>query len=105
MLAQLDPLRSEALAALDSAHDESALEAVRVHYLGKKGLITALSAGMRDVPPDQRKEAGARLNEVREAVTSAIEAKQATLQSAKDAAAVAGIDVSLPGRPLAGVGA
>ena len=105
MLAQLDPLRSEALAALDSAHDESALEAVRVHYLGKKGLITALSAGMRDGPPDQRKEAGARLNEVREAVTSAIEAKQATLQSAKDAAAVAGIDVSLPGRPLAGVGA
>ena len=105
MLAQLDPLRSEALAALDLASDEASLESVRVHYLGKKGLITALSAGMRDVPADQRKEAGAKLNEVREAVTSAIETRQAALQSAKDAAAVAGIDVSLPGRPLAGVGA
>ena len=105
MLAQLDTLRHEALAALSSASDESSIEAVRVNFLGKKGSVTSLSAGMRDVPVDQKKEAGAKLNEVRQAITSAIDEKQTALQTAKDAASVAGIDVTLPGRPGTGVGA
>lgn len=104
MLAQLDTLKAEALAVLADAHDETALEAARVNFLGKKGSLTALSAGMRDVPPDQKKAVGAKLNEVREAITGAIDAKQAGLQAAKDAAAVAGIDPTLPGRPGYGVG-
>jgi phenylalanyl-tRNA synthetase alpha chain len=45
MLSQLDSLKTEALAAIDAAQDESALEAVRVNFLGKKGSVTALSAG------------------------------------------------------------
>src|SRR5688572_23706654 len=65
MLAQLDSLKTEALAALDTLSDEAALEAFRIDYLGKKGRLTALSAGMRDVPPDLKKEVGAKLNEVR----------------------------------------
>ncbi len=104
MLAQLDSLRSEALAVLDAAHDETALEAARVQFLGKKGSLTALSSGMRDVPVDQKKEVGAKLNEVREAITGAIDAKLLAMQAAKDAAAVAGVDATLPGRPGAGVG-
>lgn len=104
MLAQLDSLQSEALAALDTLTDEASLEAFRIDYLGKKGKLTALSAGMRDVPPDQRKDVGAKLNEVREAITGGLTARQEALQSAKDAAAVAGIDVTLPGRPGQGVG-
>ncbi|MDB6074972.1 MAG: phes: phenylalanine--trna ligase alpha subunit [Verrucomicrobiaceae bacterium] len=105
MLAQLDTLRAEALIALGAATDETAIETVRVNYLGKKGSVTALSSGMRDVPVDQKKEAGAKLNEVREAISSAIETKQAAIQHAKDTASVAGIDVTLPGRPGNGVGA
>ena len=57
------------------------------------------------MPVDQKKEAGAKLNEVREAISGAIEVKQTALQNAKDAASVAGMDVSLPGRPSNGVGA
>lgn len=104
MLAQLDSLKSEALAALDTLTDEASLEAFRIDYLGKKGKLTALSAGMRDVPPDQRKDVGAKLNEVREAITGGLTLRQEALQSAKDAAAVSGIDVTLPGRPGYGVG-
>ncbi|MBL9146082.1 MAG: phenylalanine--tRNA ligase subunit alpha [Verrucomicrobiaceae bacterium] len=104
MLAQLDSLKAEALAILATANDEAALEAARVNFLGKKGSLTTLSAGMRDVPVDQKKEVGAKLNEVRIAITEAIESKQAALQSAKDAASVAGIDATLPGRPGYGVG-
>ena len=104
MIAELDVLKNEALALIPSAEDEAALEALRVQFLGKKGKLTAVSAGMRDVPPDQKKEVGARLNEVREAITSAIDQKQLALQAAKDAKAVEGIDITLPGRPYGGTG-
>ena len=104
MLTQLDQLKSEALAALESLTDEASLENFRVAYLGKKGSLTALSAGMRDVSPDQKKEVGAKLNEVREAITSGLTARQEALQNAKDASAVQGIDITLPGRPSSGTG-
>jgi phenylalanyl-tRNA synthetase alpha chain len=59
---------------------------------------------MRDVPPDQKKEAGAKLNEVRDAVASAIDARQQELQAIEDAKAIVGVDPTLPGRPYAGAG-
>lgn len=104
MIAELDVLRDEALVAIPAAQDEAALEALRVGYLGKKGSVTLLGAGMRDVPADQKKAAGAKLNEVREAISGALETKKLAIQAAQDAAAVAGIDVTLPGRTAAGVG-
>ena len=104
MLSRLDQLQSEALAVLANAQDEAALEAARVNFLGKKDSLTALSAGMKDVPVDQKKEVGAKLNEVRTAITEGIETKKLALQAAKDAAAVAGVDVTLPGRPGFGAG-
>ncbi len=104
MLSELDSLKSEALAALETLTDEAALEAFRIDYLGKKGKLTALSAGMRDVPVEQKKDVGAKLNEVRDAITQGLATRKDALQAAKDAAAVAGIDLTLPGRPGAGVG-
>ena len=56
MLSELDSLKTAALASLEAAQDESALEAVRVNFLGKKGSVTALSQGMKDVPVEQKKE-------------------------------------------------
>jgi len=100
MLSELDSLMTEALAALGALHDEASLETFRIDYLGKKGRLTVLSARMREVPPEQKKEVGAKLNEVREALTSGLEARLGALQAAKDAASVAGIDLTLPGRPV-----
>jgi phenylalanyl-tRNA synthetase alpha chain len=104
MLTELSELKTEALTALEALTDETSLENFRVAYLGKKGKLTALSAGMRDVSPDLKKEVGAKLNEVREAITSGLMTRQEALQSAKDASAVQGIDITLPGRPGLGVG-
>ena len=100
MLSELDSLQTEALAALGVLHDEASLEAFRIDYLGKKGRLTALSARMREVPADQKKDVGAKLNEVREALTSGLDGRLGALQAAKDAASVAGIDLTLPGRPF-----
>lgn len=104
MLSDLTSLHSEALAALDTASDEPALEALRIDYLGKKGKLTALSSGMKDVPPDLKKDVGAKLNEVRTAITDGIESKKAAIQAAQDAASVTGLDITLPGRPGQGTG-
>ncbi|MEI8233936.1 MAG: phenylalanine--tRNA ligase subunit alpha [Verrucomicrobiota bacterium] len=97
---QLEQLRAEALAALAAAGDEAALEAVRVSYLGRSGSISALSEGMRTLPKADKPRIGKLLNDVRSAVTTAIEARKAALEAERDEQALAGVDLSLPGTPL-----
>ncbi|MFT5469071.1 MAG: phenylalanyl-tRNA synthetase alpha chain [Verrucomicrobiales bacterium] len=100
MLAELDQIKEKALAEIIPIEDESSLEDFRVHFLGKKGELTRVSAGMRDVPKEDKPKVGAKLNEVRTAITNAIEERTQQLLGAKDARAAEGIDVTLPGRPL-----
>ncbi|MCB1076951.1 MAG: phenylalanine--tRNA ligase subunit alpha [Verrucomicrobiae bacterium] len=100
MLAELDQIQTEALADIARIDTDQGLEEARVKYLGKKGHLTAASAGMKDVPKEDKPAVGQKLNEVRTAITGALEAKVAALVSARDAAAFAGLDVTLPGRPL-----
>ena len=54
MKEQLLLVQSEALAAITAAHDARALEETRVAVLGKKGSLTLLSAGIKDVPPAEK---------------------------------------------------
>ena len=94
---QVDSLRAEALAQITSATDAASLEAVRLKYLGKSGAITALSEGMRNVPKEDRPKFGKILNDLRAAVTGALEESQKRLLDAADSAAVASLDLTLPG--------
>src|SRR6187549_1341768 len=100
MIEQLQSLSAAALTEIGSVHDDAALEEFRLRYLGKKGSVTALSAGMRDVPPDQKAAVGAKFNEVRTAISAAVDEKKAALVAAADAKVAEGVDVTLPGRPL-----
>src|ERR1700760_2460705 len=99
MLTQLDQIQTEGLAELSAITDEEKLEQFRVAYLGKKGKLTAIAGGMKNVPTEEKPAVGAKLNEVRTALTAGIEEKQANLEAEKDAEAVKGIDLTLPGRP------
>ena len=94
---QADTLRAEALALIAAATDAASLEAARVKFLGKSGAITALSEGMRNLSKEDRPAAGKLLNDLRAAVTSALEESQRRLLDAADSAAVASLDLSLPG--------
>ena len=96
----LDQLRAAALAELDAADGEQAVEAVRVKYLGRAGSISALSEGMKSLGKEDKPRIGKLLNEVRAQVTAAIDARKAALQEARDSAAVAGLDTTLPGVPV-----
>ncbi len=69
MLTELEEIKTDALAAIGDIDNEPDLEQARVGFLGKKGCLTAASAGMRDVPKEQKKDVGQKLNEVRTAIT------------------------------------
>ena len=46
-------IRAQLDAAIAEAKDPQAIEAIRVQYLGKKGLVTDLMKELKDVPNDQ----------------------------------------------------
>src|SRR5688572_8787897 len=81
---QLEQVRAEALEAVAAAADETAIEVARVKYLGQSGALTALSKGMKDVSKDDKPRIGKLLNEVRAAVTEAIDARKGGLQADAD---------------------
>ncbi len=97
MEAEMDALRGEALAAIHEASTADALDAVRVRFVGRSGALTKLSERMRDVSKDDKPRIGKALNELRNAVNSALDSRVAEMAAAKDAASLEGVDVTLPG--------
>ncbi len=81
-MSDLAALQRETLAAIESADDENALEAVRVATLGKKGSISALLAMLGKLKPDERKAHGAAINALKDQVTEALAARRAVLKKA-----------------------
>ena len=63
MLAKIEQLLQE-IEGLHAANAEE-LEALRIKYLSKKGAINELMADFRNVPADQKKEVGMKLNELK----------------------------------------
>src|SRR5436309_2584819 len=93
----LETLREEALAQIASAPDERALEAARVKFVGRGGSVTQWSDNMKSLPKEEKPVVGKLLNEIRTAVTAALERRAENFRAEKESAAVANIDVSLPG--------
>ncbi len=93
----LEELRDAALQEIGAAKDEHALDAVRIRYLGRSGSISGWSEQMKSLGKDERPIVGKLLNEARTAVMAAIEESATRLRDAHEAAALANIDISLPG--------
>src|SRR5436309_9744224 len=95
----LEQLRDDALREIESAGDEQALEAARVKYLGRNGSISAWGEQMKTLTREEKPIIGKLLNEVRNAVTAAIETRAKQSRSQKESGALSKIDISLPGTP------
>jgi phenylalanyl-tRNA synthetase alpha chain len=95
----LEQLRAEALRDIELAYDEQAVESIRVKYLGKSGSISIWGEQMKKLAKEEKPVIGKLLNEVRTAVTAAIETRNAQFNSQKESEALAKIDISLPGTP------
>jgi phenylalanyl-tRNA synthetase alpha chain len=96
----IDQLQADAIAEAQAAADLSALDQVRVRYLGKAGLLTARLKQLGGLPKEERPRAGQAINLAKGAVQSAIETRRSALEQAALAERLAGerIDVTLPGR-------
>jgi phenylalanyl-tRNA synthetase alpha chain len=99
-LEDLGELQAQAVTAIGQAADLKALDDARVHYLGKKGVLTEQLKTLGSLPHEARKAAGQKINEAKQAVQQAIEARRATLEQEEMASRLAAdrIDVTLPGR-------
>ena len=95
----LEQLRDDALAQIGSAPDQRVLETVRVKFLGRDGSVSEWSDKMKSLPKEEKPAVGKLLNEVRITLTAAIEARAENFRAEKESAAVANIDLSLPGTP------
>src|SRR5881394_2425488 len=95
----LEQFRDDALREIESAHDEQALETARVKYLGRSGSVSSWGEQMKTLAKEEKPVVGKLLNEVRNAVTAAIDIRAQQFRSQKETGALAKIDISLPGTP------
>jgi phenylalanyl-tRNA synthetase alpha chain len=100
-MTDLETLKTDTDAALAEARDLRAWDAVRIAILGRNGRLTGLLRDLGKTPPEERRERGAALNRLKDAVTAAIEARRAELEDAALDARLASerIDATLPPRP------
>jgi phenylalanyl-tRNA synthetase alpha chain len=101
--AELAALREAAAADIAACRTEAELESIRVRYLGRRGTLTTLVRGLRDVPPDERPAVGALLNETKAAVEARLAeaAERLAREGLARRLAEERVDVTLPGRTRA----
>jgi phenylalanyl-tRNA synthetase alpha chain len=87
------------VASIPFPTDEKELDALRVKYLGKKGIVSLISQDMRSVPADQKPEAGRLLLEIRTAVENLVETSGAEIKRNRIRLEIENefFDVTLPG--------
>jgi phenylalanyl-tRNA synthetase alpha chain len=98
MTTDLQALEADLAARIAAASSEAALEALRVEALGKQGAISLLMRGLGQMSPEERQQAGQRLNGLKDRVGEAIIVKKAALAEAALEAELKAeaVDVSLP---------
>lgn len=101
-MSQLDTLLDAALVDLNSAADLVSLEQVKARYLGKSGEITDLLKQLGKLPPEEKKQQGQAINQLKQQFEAAHNQRRDAIQSAALAAQLAAeaLDVTLPGRSL-----
>ncbi|MDX1662868.1 MAG: phenylalanine--tRNA ligase subunit alpha [Candidatus Promineifilaceae bacterium] len=100
MIEELDRLYEQKLGALQSASTTAELEEWYRATLGRKGEVQMETRKVGQLPPEERPAFGRRVNEIKQALEAAYEARQATLRAQELEAEMAtdAIDVTLPGR-------
>ncbi len=99
-MSQTAQLLEQARTAVEGASALDELDAVRVKYLGRKGLLTVQLKELGTLPAAKRPAAGQVINEAKQALTAAIKSRQDALEADRLQATLGAdsLDVSLPGR-------
>ncbi|MHB8147590.1 MAG: phenylalanine--tRNA ligase subunit alpha [Vulcanimicrobiaceae bacterium] len=94
---RLNDLRTRFSSAVASAHDEPALDSVRVAYLGRSGEVTTLRRSIGQLPPNERPTAGKEINDAVEAMEGDLAVARSRIENRVFEADLATrIDVTFP---------
>lgn len=96
---QLEHLKKETLAKIEDVSNLDHLNDIRVNILGKKGPLTEILRGMKDLTAEERPKVGSFANQVKEKLADAIQEKKDILEQEALTLALKAetIDVTLPG--------
>ncbi|MGL4344207.1 MAG: phenylalanine--tRNA ligase subunit alpha [Cellulosilyticaceae bacterium] len=102
MKEKLQQIQTAAISAITEASELKVLEDLRVAYLGKKGELTAVLRGMKDLSSEERPVVGQMANEVREALEEALTSKKAALETeaVNKKLQEEVIDITMPGKKV-----
>lgn len=101
MLERLETMRTEGLQEIASATTLAQLQEVRQKWMGKKGQLTEVLKELGKLSPEERKTVGRLANELKTALSEALDARQETIL--EEASSFAGeIDLTRPGVPVTG---
>ncbi|MDT8448395.1 MAG: phenylalanine--tRNA ligase subunit alpha [bacterium] len=97
MLTQLQSILSAFELALSQAQDSKAIEALKVRFLGKKGEVQELMAGLKSLSNEEKAAAGKGINELKQQIAQGLEARTEAIKDAEAARLVEDqwIDISL----------
>lgn len=101
----LDDILKEAQSTFTGIDNPAELEQAKARYLGKNGVLTEQLKQLGKMPPEERREAGARINQAKDLLEQALKDRREAIQERLLQAQLAqeALDVTLPGRGL-GVG-
>ena len=100
MQKELEQLEKDALAALETISDETARKDLEVEYLGRKGKLTQILRGLKDLSPEEKPKAGAMANQVKTRLEAAFTAKERAISDAELEKELEDefFDITLPGK-------
>ncbi len=100
-VSHVESARATALAELAAAETDEQIEAWRIAWLGRRGQLTQVLRGIRDLSPDERRSVGAAANRAKNVLEQSLAQRQGDLARAKSEAEdlADAIDVTLPGWP------
>ena len=99
MLDSIDNLRGDVAQRVQQCGSEAEIEELRVEVLGRKGQVTLLLRGLKDLPAEERPRAGERLNQLRHQLEEELDTRLAVVkQTARERALIdERVDVTLSG--------
>src|SRR5512133_4278389 len=106
MIERIDELRAQAEQAIAHADSTTALEELRVKYLGRKAELPNLLRGVAQLPPEERGTVGRAANQARQALEQLIDTRTQELEAGELDTRLAAdrVDVTLPGEPPQPIG-
>lgn len=99
---QLNSLRASTVALTEQTFDLKALSDSRIKILGRKGELTMVLRGLKDLPTEERSAVGQLANQIKTELEALFDAREACLRDELEHAQLAleSIDITMPGRRL-----